>query len=166
MTAHPHQAKSKNYSRIPLVREASAIIAELEDVAGEPGTWTLCHHDLLPDNLILSPEGNVSVIDFEYSGAGQPLLDLAIFAMGCGFDAEAESKLLMSYLESESLDPALIRTFGSLKVLAALRETMWGVTAEASGVSALSEAEAIAYTDSNYAFFNKSMADWRTSLEQ
>jgi hypothetical protein len=41
--------------------------------------------------------------------------------------------------------------FTVLKLLATLRETFWGVTAEVSGKSALTPEAAAAYTDENYA---------------
>ena len=64
--------------------------------------------------------------------------------------AQGEASLLSSYLELPETTPALAHRFLALKVLAALRETMWGVVAEQSRTSALSDAEAAAYTDKNY----------------
>lgn len=63
-------------------------------------------------------------------------------------DAE-ECEMLGLYL-AEPADDALMARFGALKVLAALRETLWGVVAEVSQSSALSPAEAVAYADKLY----------------
>ena len=41
----------------------------------------------------------------------------------------------------------------TFKMLACLRETFWGVTAEVSKTSALSDTDAAAYVDENYAKF-------------
>lgn len=50
------------------------------------------------------------------------------------------------------------RAFAALKVLACLRETLWGVTAELSGSSALGADEAASYADLNYAKFMRARA--------
>ena len=63
-----------------------------------------------------------------------------------------ERNLLAAYLEAE-VDASLIFRFKALQVLGHFRETMWGVVAEASGTSALSDEEARGYTDENYANF-------------
>ena len=35
----------------------------------------LCHHDLTPANLIENPDGQLIVLDWEYAGAGLPLIE-------------------------------------------------------------------------------------------
>ena len=49
-------------------------------------------------------------------------------------------------------------------MLATLRETFWGVTAEVSGTSALSAEAAVAYTDENYAKFLTARKDFEAFL--
>ena len=63
--------------------------------------------------------------------------------------AAEEREMLGLYLAAPA-DDALMARFGALKVLAALRETLWGVVAEVSESSALSLAEAKAYADKLY----------------
>ena len=103
---------------------------------------------------------DVKIVDFEYANSGPPLMDLTIFSMGCELTVEEETVLLTSYYSEPAIkwetklptiDDAFLAKFGALKVLACLRETLWGVVAEVSGTSALSASEAIAYTDLNYA---------------
>ena len=63
-----------------------------------------------------------------------------------------ERNLLAAYTGDE-VDAALLFRFKALQVLGHFRETMWGVVAEASGTSALSDEEARGYADENYANF-------------
>ncbi len=143
-------AEEKGYNRLPLIEDARSLVASLEAVAGEPSDNCFCHYDLLPDNMIRKPGGGgVSVIDFEYAGVGQPLMDLAIMSMGCALEPGEEANLLAAYSGSPP-SVEVLRGFSALKVLACLRETLWGVTAEVSGASALPAAEAIAYANENF----------------
>ena len=89
----------------------------------------------------------VTIVDFEYANAGQPLMDLAVLSMGCALSASEERRLLACYLQKESVSDAEAARFVTLKMLATLRETFWGVTAEVSKTSALSDEAAAAYTD-------------------
>ncbi len=110
-------AEEKGYSRLPLLQDAHSLIASLEAVAGEPSDDCFCHYDLLPDNLIRKPGGGgVSVIDFEYAGCGQRLMDLAIMSMGCALGPQEEANLLEAYTGSPP--PAeMLRSFSALKVV-------------------------------------------------
>ena len=112
-----------------------------------PQPACFCHFDLLPDNFVCArrPDGppSVVVVDFEYCNAGQPMMDLAILGMGCNLDAAQESALFCSYLELPALSEAHLATLDVVKLLATMRETLWGVVAELSGSSALTPAEGI-----------------------
>lgn len=151
-------AEEGEYSRVPAVAEAKRMISVLEAVADESlvraETLRLCHYDLLPDNFVLGPDGHITIVDFEYAAAGQPLFDLAVLAMGASLSADEERGLLSSYLQEEATE-AHCRGFAALKALAALRETFWGVTAEISQSSALSPEEAASYVDMNFAKFQE-----------
>ena len=59
----------------------------------------------------------------------------------------------LSDLRLGAIDGAQAARFTALKLLATLRETFWGVTAEWSRTSALSPEAAAAYVDENYAKF-------------
>jgi len=166
--AGPHFAKwlayaeEQGYSRVPLLDGLRALVAKLEAAAGpldESVPPRFCHFDLLADNFVLQPSGEVLIVDFEYSAAGQPLMDLAVLAMGCSLAPIEERNLLSSYLGVEATEGQL-RSFKALRVLAALRETFWGVTAELSKSSALSPDEACAYVDMNYAKFQQLLKDF------
>jgi len=145
-------AEERGFSRLPLVAEGRELLAAVEEAAGPvTGAPTFCHFDLLPDNFVRDGE-RLWLIDYEYAATGQPLVDLAILSMGCELTPSADARLLAAYFEKE-VDDDLLRKFAALRLLACFRETLWGVVAEVSGTSALSMAEAVAYTDKNYAAF-------------
>ena len=163
------------YNRLPIVADARVLIASLEAAAGEPtDSPCFCHYDLLPDNLIRSPapvpspdaatppRRRVSIIDFEYAGMGQWMMDLAIMSMACALTPDEEGSLLRAYT-GRPPDSGLQRSFSALKVLACLRETLWGVTAEVSCASALPQSEAISYTDENFAKLTRFRKDFERS---
>jgi aminoglycoside phosphotransferase (APT) family kinase protein len=154
--AHGFQlAEAAGYSRASFMcggarRLTDAVERWLVETAGSPPPPAVCHMDLLLDNLVRSPAG-LFLVDFEYASLGQPLVDLAIFAMGANLEPGHEAVLLRAYLASEGEEAArrAIAIFDALKVLATVRETLWGVRAEVSGASALSPAEAAQYVDGN-----------------
>lgn len=153
-------AEEQCYARLPLLSGLRDIVARLEADAGERAPARFCHFDLLADNLVLRADDQaILLVDFEYAAAGQPLMDLAVLAMGCSLSDDQERNLLSSYL-TEPATEAQLRSFQAVRVMAALRETLWGVTAELSGSSALSEEEASAYADMNYAKFTQSLAEY------
>lgn len=161
----PHLAKwlryaeSEGYSRLPLLDGLRGLITQLEGAAGPTGPPMFCHFDLLADNFVLQQGGAVLLVDFEYTAPGQPLMDLAVLAMGCDLSPEGARNLLSSYLGREASE-ADVRQFRALLVLAAVRETFWGVTAELSGTSSLSPEEARDYADMNFRKFQTLRAEF------
>merc|ERR1712187_420381 len=121
-----------------------------------------CHFDLLADNFVMRGTGEILLVDFEYAAPGQPLMDLAVLAMGCSLEPVEERNLLSSYLGVEVTD-SQVYSFKAVKLIAALRETLWGTTAELSESSALSLEEAKAYVDMNFAKFQELCKDFENS---
>mmetsp|Transcript_16909 Transcript_16909/g.53102 ORF Transcript_16909/g.53102 Transcript_16909/m.53102 type:complete len:325 (-) Transcript_16909:16-990(-) len=161
----PHLAKwlryaeDLEYSRLPILDGVRELVARLEAMAKaglpEASPLRFCHFDLLSDNFVLlNGSSEILLVDFEYSAPGQPLMDLAVLAMGCSLLPGEEQNLLSCYLGDDAGE-SQVRGFQALKVLAALRETFWGVTAELSRSSALSLDEAADYSDKNYAKFRE-----------
>jgi len=166
----PHLAKwlayaeEQKYSRLPVLQGVRELIARLEAAAKaglpEASSLRFCHFDLLADNFVLLKDGSGALlVDFEYSAPGQPFMDLAVLAMGCSLEPQEERNLLSSYLGSDAGEKQ-VYSFHALKVLAALRETFWGVTAELSQSSALSPAEAVGYADMNFSKFQEMLASF------
>ena len=107
-------AEEQRYARLPLLSGLREFIASLEAVAGPVGPNKFCHFDLLADNLVLSlgldclkypkmrpirKDGSIQLVDFEYAAPGQPLMDLAVLAMGCSLNDEEAARLLSAYLQ-------------------------------------------------------------------
>lgn len=94
------------------------LLAGIEPEAGATGESGLCHGDVAARNLILSPGGEVFLIDFDAMRPDLPLLDLwKLFrrAMtGLGWEAEAGLRIIDSYETVAPLRP------GELAVLLAL----------------------------------------------
>jgi thiamine kinase-like enzyme len=82
----------------------------------------LCHNDMLPANLIDDGD-RLWLLDWEYSGAGHPLFDLAHLSTANNLNLEQQSVLLAAYpgcLPTEALHELQI-----FKVVAFLRESLW-----------------------------------------
>merc|ERR1712151_598023 len=100
----------------------------------------------------------------EYTAPGQPLMDIAVLAMCCQLTPEQERNFLTSYLGSDASEVQLY-SFQALKVLAALRETLWATTAELSKSSALSDEEAEKYLLLNYGKFKDMYAEFEKTAQ-
>jgi thiamine kinase-like enzyme len=87
-----------------------------------PFRTALCHNDLLPANLI-DDGRRLWLVDWEYSGVGHPLFDLANLAANAGLGDDQEVALLAAY--RGQADP---RELGELRIFRAvslLREALW-----------------------------------------
>lgn len=86
----------------------------------------LCHNDLLSANLLEEPaSGRIRLVDWEYSGMGHPLFDLANAASNGDLDADGEAAFLEAY--AGGLDVRDLSELRLLRVLSSLRETLWAV---------------------------------------
>ena len=83
-----------------------------------------CHNDLLAANFI--DDGNRTwIVDWEYSGMGDPFFDLGNYAVNNALDAGGERTLLAAY-GSTDLDSLILMRF-----MSDFREAMWGVVQQA-----------------------------------
>ncbi|HWU22665.1 MAG TPA: phosphotransferase, partial [Nocardioides sp.] len=77
--------------------DRTAVPAPVRDaLAVDPEPLVLCHNDLVPDNLV-DDGSTVTLIDFEYAGAGEPSAELAGLAVGAGFDDARVAALVELY---------------------------------------------------------------------
>ena len=120
-----------------------AEIAELEQRI-RPFTPTFCHNDPMPGNF-LDTGAKIWVIDWEYSGIGHPLFDLAGLSSNCEFGPGEDRELLAAYGQD---DPATFEEFVALKAMAALRESLWSVI---QGQQSSIDFDYDLYRDENYA---------------
>jgi thiamine kinase-like enzyme len=137
-----------------------AVADELED-AQVPLPIIFGHHDLLPGNVIDDSE-RLWLIDWEYSGFGTPMFDLANLADNGGYGDALGVRLLETYF-GRTPDVATQRAFAAMKAASALREALWAevshIHLRASGVDYRQyAAECSAKFETAYAAFRERFA--------
>lgn len=109
-----------------------------------PFTPQLCHNDLLNANFL--DDGQIRVLDWEYAGMGDPVFDLANFAVHHEFTDEQDRWLLECYFgEVTAENWARIKL---LKIISDFRESMWAMVQ--IGISKL-DFDFRAYADTYFA---------------
>jgi thiamine kinase-like enzyme len=84
-----------------------------------------CHNDLLPGNL-LSHDGRIALVDWEYAGMGHRMFDLGNLAVNGELDDAAEGRLLRAYFE-EDPGPERRAAVKLMRLMSDAREAAWGV---------------------------------------
>ena len=76
----------------------------------------LCHIDYVYANILWLPDGGMRVIDWEYSGAADPLIDIAMFSIYSYFSRERAELALECYLgrEPDKLEKARLYMYMAL----------------------------------------------------
>jgi thiamine kinase-like enzyme len=85
-----------------------------------------CHNDLLNGNLLLTADGGVLIVDWEYAGMGDRYFDLGNLSVNNGFDDEDDERLLLAYLGSAPT-PAQQARLALMRIVSDAREAAWGV---------------------------------------
>ena len=65
---------------------------------GPGGPPVPCHNDLVAENVLETPDGELLLIDWEYAGMGDPFFDLAIVVCHHDLDDSLARSLLEAYL--------------------------------------------------------------------
>ncbi len=60
-------------------------------------TFCLCHADLKKENILETPDGNIFLIDWEYSGSDIPETDIGRLFSGCQFSEKQQALFLSQY---------------------------------------------------------------------
>ena len=60
-----------------------------------------CHNDAVPENFIKSEEGRIYLIDWEYSGANDPMADFAALFLESDFSEENKDYVMKVYFQNE-----------------------------------------------------------------
>jgi thiamine kinase-like enzyme len=85
-----------------------------------------CHNDLLPGNIILTAEGEVMLVDWEYAGMGHPYFDLGNLSVNNDFDEQTDARLLAAY-HGEPASDGQRAALRLMRLMSDAREAAWGV---------------------------------------
>jgi thiamine kinase-like enzyme len=107
----------------PIIGEAMARLAHIEEALDSDMAPCPCHNDLLSSNLV-DDGTTVRLIDWEYAGMGDRIFDLGNLAANNDFD-EAHERLLLELYFGE-LNPAQLMKLRLMRLVSDLRESMWG----------------------------------------
>ncbi|MCL2169185.1 MAG: phosphotransferase family protein [Defluviitaleaceae bacterium] len=66
-------------------------------IDSQPKARTLAHIDAVPDNFIFLPNGEIKLIDWEYSGMQDPHIDIAMFIVYAMYDKTQADALIEHY---------------------------------------------------------------------
>ncbi|NQV44639.1 MAG: phosphotransferase [Rhodospirillales bacterium] len=144
-----------NSRMVPNLDHYMAINDELESVVGAV-ELTFCHSDLLPANFIDTGD-KIWLIDWEHSGYGSRLFDLANIASNAELPEEAERQMLESYY-GESVDDQRWRRFKAFRAASHLREAMWSMVSE---IHLDLDVDYVAYTRENLDAFEVAYEDFK-----
>lgn len=84
-----------------------------------------CHNDAFAHNMILSPDGNLKILDWELSGRGDIWFDLATLSFSGGFNHATEQVMLELYFGSS--DDEKMKTLADIKFVCMIREIGWAL---------------------------------------
>jgi thiamine kinase-like enzyme len=114
-----------------------------------------CHNDLLSDNFLRGTDG-FWLVDYEYSGMGDPFFDLGNLSINNGLsEASQETLLRLTFGEPTQGHRARLQL---MRIMSDYREAMWGVIQQ--GLSTL-DIDYVAYADRHFERLLRSMADER-----
>lgn len=91
-----------------------------------------CHIDFVPNNCLMNSDGHVVLIDWEYSGSQDPLVDIAMFCLSAAFTKTQSDKFLNLYLGRKATLTELAR-FYTYYATAGLMWCLWSQFKTASG---------------------------------
>ncbi|MBQ7902473.1 MAG: phosphotransferase [Oscillospiraceae bacterium] len=91
-----------------------------------------CHIDFVPGNCLLTKDGSVTLIDWEYSGRQDPVVDVAMFCISAAFNKKQSDALLAEYLQRKPTKEEYAR-FYTYIATAGLMWSLWSEFKTASG---------------------------------
>ncbi len=111
-----------------------AAMAQLHAYASQDGEARecLCHNDCYGPNFLFAPDGTLNLIDWEYSGMGDPAGDIGTFICCSQYDVAQTEAALHYYLADEDT-PARFRHFYAYTALAGYYWFVWALHQESQG---------------------------------
>ncbi|WP_212654940.1 choline kinase family protein [Marinomonas sp. CT5] len=89
----------------------------------QSASQVVCHNDLNPKNVLID-EDEIWLIDWEYTGMGDPLFDLAVVARSHNLTRDQQITLIQSYDDSLALEETLQKV-AKYSLAYSLREMTW-----------------------------------------
>ncbi len=93
----------------------------------------LSHIDPVCDNFLMLPDGGIRLIDWEYAGMQDPLIDIAMSSIYAYYTAEQTETLLTEYLERAPRPEERFITF-AFAALGGFLWALWAVFKSMSGI--------------------------------
>jgi thiamine kinase-like enzyme len=125
--SYANTLREGNSRMVPELDRYMAINDELETAVGAV-EMTFCHNDLLCANFIDTGD-KVWLIDWEHSGYGARLFDLANIASNAELPEDAERQMLEAYYGTAA-DDQRWRRYKAFRAASHLREAMWSMISE------------------------------------
>lgn len=112
---------------------ATAALAQCRErlASGAPPSVP-CHQDLYRENILRTAEG-LLLIDWEHSGLGDPLYDLADLAVQAGLDSDEARELLDGYHQTGAISAEVAARFALQRQVSRLTWGVWAVTRASLG---------------------------------
>ena len=86
----------------------------------------LCHGEFVNTNVLIFPDGSGKIIDWEYSGMGDPIMDISMFAISSAMERDKIERLLRLYVGGDPSFDELRRLY----LYVALGGFLWSIWAE------------------------------------
>ena len=110
-------------------RQMTELIDRLDSLGHEK---VLSHIDTVVDNFLMLPGGEVRLIDWEYSGMCDPLVDISMCAIYSYYDEEQTDDLIRIYLEREPSEEERFTIYAYM-ALGGFLWSLWAVYKAALG---------------------------------
>jgi thiamine kinase-like enzyme len=114
----------------PAMQQARRRVRELQgfrDALAVPEVF--CHCDCTPDNVLILSDGSVRLIDWEYAGRADPIMDVAMYSIFAYFDRPRMDLALQLYLGREATAGEAARLY----LYAGLSGFLWSLWAHYKG---------------------------------
>ena len=125
------QANGKNFEDYKLIREN---VMNLEEELNNLGIdIKACHNDTVPENFIRGNGNKLYLIDWEYSGANDPMWDLAAHIIECDFNEDEEELFLQKYFKTTEVEDKYRKKILIYKICQDFLWSLWTNIKEAKG---------------------------------
>lgn len=85
------------------VQVKGKIFKILEVIKKLPMNVCLCHIDAIRDNILITEDNSLKLIDFEYAAMQDPMIDIAMYAIYSNYNFEQIRELVDIYFAEEEI---------------------------------------------------------------